>query len=94
VLTDLKRRKKELHVHFHIFLVIYNNIYTHIHTYIRTYIPRIHKFVTATIGCGISHKDIKHTDKCQQNKNNTEKNYETADKYFFLKNTVKIPQKV
>jgi len=28
-----------------------------IHTYIHTYIPWILKFVMATIGCGISHKN-------------------------------------
>jgi hypothetical protein len=37
-----------------------------------TYIPWILKFVIATTGCGISHKHIKHTDKCSNsNKNNT-----------------------
>jgi hypothetical protein len=27
----------------------------------------------ATTGCGISHEDTKHTDKCSKNKNNTNK---------------------
>jgi hypothetical protein len=44
----------------------------YIHTYIHTYIPWIHKFVMATVGCGISHKDTKQTDKCSNNKNNPE----------------------
>jgi hypothetical protein len=26
----------------------------------------------ATVGCGISHKDTKHTDKCSNNKTKTE----------------------
>jgi len=29
-----------------------------------TYIPWIHKFVRTTVGCGMSHKDTKHMDKC------------------------------
>jgi hypothetical protein len=38
----------------------------------------------ATIGCGVSHKDTKHTDKCSNNKIKTQKKYnETTDKYFF-----------
>jgi hypothetical protein len=39
----------------------------------------------ATIGCGISHKNRKHTDKCRNNKTKTtQKQYdETTDKYFF-----------
>jgi hypothetical protein len=42
---------------------------------VHTTIPWIHKFVIATVGCGISQKDIKHTDKCSinKNKNNTER---------------------
>jgi hypothetical protein len=39
-----------------------------------------------TIGCGISHKDTKHTDKCSNNKTKTttqKQNYETTGKYFF-----------
>jgi hypothetical protein len=38
-----------------------------------------------TNGCGISHKDIKHTDKCSNNKTKTtqKQNDETTDKYFF-----------
>jgi hypothetical protein len=51
----------------------------------------------ATTGCGISHKDIKQTHKCNNNNNNkrdtTQKQYdETPDKYFF-QNTVKVTQK-
>jgi hypothetical protein len=39
----------------------------------------------ATIGCGISHKNTKHTDKCRTNKTKTtQKQYdETTGKYFF-----------
>jgi hypothetical protein len=45
----------------------------------------------ATKGCGISHKDKNHTDKCSNNKTKTtqKQNEETKDKYFF-QNTVKI----
>jgi hypothetical protein len=55
----------------------------YIHIYI--YIPWILKFVMATIGCGISHKHTKHTDKCRKNKKKkTQTQYdETTDKYFF-----------
>jgi hypothetical protein len=37
-----------------------------------------------TVGCGISHKDTKHTDKCSSNKTKTtqKQNDETTDKYF------------
>jgi hypothetical protein len=39
----------------------------------------------ATTGCGISHKDTKHKDKCSKDKTNAAKkqNDETTDKYFF-----------
>jgi hypothetical protein len=39
----------------------------------------------ATVGCGINHKDTKHTDKCSNNKTETtqNENYETTDEYFF-----------
>jgi hypothetical protein len=39
----------------------------------------------ATTGCGISHKDTKHRDKCSNNKAKTaQKQYaETTDIYFF-----------
>jgi hypothetical protein len=43
-------------------------MHARMHTYIHTYIPWIHKFVIATIGCGISHKDAQHTDKYSDNK--------------------------
>jgi hypothetical protein len=54
------------------------------------------KSVMATIGCGISHNDTKHTDKCSNNKTKTRKKQydETIDKYFFFQNTVKITQKI
>jgi hypothetical protein len=47
----------------------------------------------ATIECGISHRDTKHTDKCSNNKTKTTQkhNDETTDKYFF-QNTVKLTQ--
>jgi hypothetical protein len=47
--------------------------------------PWICKFVMATIGWGISHKDTKHIDKCSNNKTKTiqKQNDETTDKYFF-----------
>jgi hypothetical protein len=53
-------------------------------TYILKYVPWIHKFVMATIGCGISHKNTKHTDKCSNNKTKTTQkpNDGTIDKYF------------
>jgi hypothetical protein len=46
--------------------------------------PWSHKFVMATIGCGISHKDTKHADKCSNNKTKTKqkRNDENTDKYF------------
>jgi hypothetical protein len=60
--------------------------------YMRTYIPWIYKFVIVTIGCEISYKDTKHTDKCSNNKTKTtQKQNETVDKYFF-QNLVKITQ--
>jgi hypothetical protein len=38
----------------------------------------------ATIGCGISHKDTKHTDKCSNNKTKTQtQKDETTDTAFF-----------
>jgi hypothetical protein len=48
--------------------------------YIHTYISWIHKFVMATMGYGLSHKNI-----CSNNKAKTaQKQYEeTTDKYFF-----------
>jgi hypothetical protein len=54
------------------------------------HIPWIHKFVMATIGCGISHKVTKHTDKCRNNKTKTtqEQEDETLDKFF--QNIIKI----
>jgi hypothetical protein len=38
-----------------------------------------------TVGCGITHKDTKHTDKCSNNRTKTtQKQYdETIDKYFY-----------
>jgi hypothetical protein len=47
----------------------------------------------ATIGCGISHKDTKHTDKCSNNKTKTtqKQNDEATDIPF--QNTIKITQK-
>jgi hypothetical protein len=47
----------------------------------------------ATTGCGICHKDAKHTYKCSNSKTTTQEQYDkTTDKYFF-QNTVKITQK-
>jgi hypothetical protein len=38
----------------------------------------------ATVGCGISHKDTKHTAKCRNKIKTTQKQYdETSDKNFF-----------
>jgi hypothetical protein len=39
----------------------------------------------ATVGCGVIHKDTKHTDKCSNNKTKTaqKQNDETTHKYFF-----------
>jgi hypothetical protein len=55
------------------------------HTFTHTFIPWIRKFVIAAIGCGISYKDTKHTDKCSNNKTKItlKQNYETIDKYIF-----------
>jgi hypothetical protein len=41
----------------------------------------------ATVGCGISHKDAKRTDKCSNNKTKTtqKQSDKTRDKYFFSK---------
>jgi hypothetical protein len=38
-----------------------------------------------TLGCGIHHKDTKHTDKCSNSKiKTTQEQYDkTTDKYFF-----------
>jgi len=36
-----------------------NVMHACIHAYTHTHIPWIHKFVTATIGCGISHENVK-----------------------------------
>jgi hypothetical protein len=58
-------------------------LYTH--ACIHAYIPWICKFVMATTGCGISHTDTKHTDKCSNNKTDTtqKQSDKTIDKYFF-----------
>jgi len=45
-------------------------MHAHMCIYACTYIPWIHKFVIATVGCGISHKDTKLMQQLQ-NKNNT-----------------------
>jgi hypothetical protein len=38
----------------------------------------------ATVGCGISHEDTEHTNKCSNNETETiqKQNDETTDKYF------------
>jgi hypothetical protein len=63
----LKRDNTHTHTHTH---------NTYIHTYIHTYISWILKPVIATIRCGISHKDTKHTDKCSNNKTKVQKQNE------------------
>jgi hypothetical protein len=45
----------------------------------------------ATIGCGISHKDTKHTDKCSNNKTKIQIQYNKPQTNTF-QNTVKITQ--
>jgi hypothetical protein len=40
-----------------VYIHAYIHTYTHTHTYILIYIPWILKFVMATTGFGISHKD-------------------------------------
>jgi hypothetical protein len=55
----------------------------HVLEVIHTYIPQIHKFIIATTGCEISHKDTKHTDKFSNNKTTQKQNDETMDKYVF-----------
>jgi hypothetical protein len=41
-------------------------VYFVIDSYIHIYIPCILKFVVATVGCAVSHKGTKHTDKCRK----------------------------
>jgi hypothetical protein len=55
---------------------------THLPTYTHTHIPWIRKFVMARIGCGISHKGTKHTDKCSNN-TSTFPEYSKGDKKQF-----------
>jgi len=58
----------------------------HSHTHIHSFILWIHKFVVATVGCGVNHKDTKHTDECSNNRTTqtTQKQYdEITDKYVF-----------
>jgi hypothetical protein len=45
--------------------------YEHACMYTYSFIPWIPKFVMATIGCGIHHKDTKCTVKCSNNKTET-----------------------
>jgi hypothetical protein len=45
-----------------------DDVRTHTHTSVHACISWIHKFVMATIGCVISHKNTKHMDKCSNNK--------------------------
>jgi len=61
-------------------LAINEDTYKHTHTHV----PWIRKFVIATIGCGISHKNTKLTDKCSNNKTKTtqKQNDKTTNKYF------------
>jgi hypothetical protein len=60
-------------------------IFVHTHVHACTHIPWIPKFVIAPTGCGISHKDTKHTDKCSNNKTQAtqKQNNDTTDKHFF-----------
>jgi hypothetical protein len=56
-----------------------------------TYVPWIHKFVMATIGCEISHKDTKDTDKCSSNNNKNRNRMTKSQKTKYCKdNTNKI----
>jgi hypothetical protein len=50
----------------------------------------------ATIGCGISHKYTKHTDKYSNNRTKTKQKQKdkTIDKYFIQQNTVKITKEL
>jgi hypothetical protein len=43
-------------------------------------------------GCGISHKDTKHTDKCSNNKAKIQ-NQNDENRHILFQNTVKITQK-
>jgi hypothetical protein len=47
----------------------------------------------ATIGCGISHKDTKHTDKCSNNRTKTTQTIQQNHRQILFQNTVKITQK-
>jgi hypothetical protein len=49
-------------------------------------------FVIATIGCGISHKDTKRTDKCSNNKRQ-HRNKTTKTQTDTFQNTAKITKK-
>jgi hypothetical protein len=48
----------------------------------------------ATIGCGISHKYTKYTDKCSKNKTKAHKNKVMKTQTSTFQNTVKITKKV
>jgi len=57
-----------------LYVYTHTNIHTHTHTHTCASTHIFHesiKFVIATEGCGISHKDTEHTDKCSNNKTKT-----------------------
>jgi len=47
-----------MRVHACMHMYIHKTIQAYIHTGMHTYIPRTHKCVTKTVGCGTSHKYI------------------------------------
>jgi len=66
-------------------------MYTHTHTHTCAYILCICKFIVATIECGISHKDTKHTDKWSNNKTKTQK--QNAKTTIFASHFLRVSQR-
>jgi len=65
-----KHRQHHYDIQSQCYVGIYNLV-RFLMSYTHSFIPWIHKFVIATIGCGIIHKYTKHTDKCSNNKTKT-----------------------
>jgi hypothetical protein len=60
------------------------------HACMHACIPWIHKFVMATIGCGISHEDTKHTDNAATKQKQRTK---MMKPHIHFQNTANITQK-
>jgi hypothetical protein len=54
----------------------------------------MHVFVIATIGCGISHKDTKNTDKCSNNTKNKTMKPQTNTFSEYCKDNTKVCQSI